>query len=444
MIRKPTKTVAFQHGKEQGQNPYCGIVSFQHFRGEALYSDIVVKPENHLCETENVECFPIPDYVEQEGRAQGYYPDTSVAYIRVLWKEFEPEQGVYNYAFLENILAQARTHSQSLIFRLMAHSTRACDDVPDWLKTLIPCPERPDGKRVKDSPTDPLFIRLFCQAVRKLGERFDSDPVLDAVDVSVPGAWGEGYNLHLYPAEDIRYIFDTYVEAFPNTQLLSQFCHAEILQYLRRKTNVGWRADGLGHPYHTDNLYPPNIEPISDYWKTAPVSFEAYWWMTEWKRQGWELTDIIDKTLEWHISTFNPKSIPIPYEWEEQVTYWLSKMGYHYAIDSFSYPQQAKGGDELELTLCVENIGVAPSYHATPLYLRLASTDVVVKTPVDIRKWLPGKHMETLCLPLPPQLPAGTYHIELSIWDETVKNVFFATNAPYCDGWYRLGKLTVE
>ena len=139
MLRTPTKEEGFEYRIEEGQNPYIGFMSFQHFRGEKLYSDIVVKPENKLTETERVECYPVSPDAEENGREEGWYPDTSVVYIRVLWKEFEPEQGIYNYEFIENILKEAKAHKQTLIFRLMAHSTRASDDVPDWLKKLIPC-----------------------------------------------------------------------------------------------------------------------------------------------------------------------------------------------------------------------------------------------------------------------------------------------------------------
>ena len=446
MLRKSDKTNNFKYAAEIGQNPYCGIMSFQHFRGGELYSDIVVKPENNMCETENVECYPIPEYVEQNGRQQGYYPDSTIAYIRILWKEFEPEQGVYNYDFIEDIIAKARASHQSLIFRLMPHSTRACDDVPEWLKALIPCPERPEGKRVKASPTDPLFIKLFCNAVRKLGEKFDEDPVFDSIDISMPGAWGEGYNLRFYSQEDIESIFDTYVETFRHTQLISQYQHTDILNYLRQRTNIGWRADGLGDPHHTEDLYPPKIALIADYWKTAPVSFEAYWWMCEWKRQGWDVDEIIEKTLQWHISSFNPKSLPIPYEWEENVKYWLSKMGYHYSINSFSYPGKALAANTMELVLDIENIGVAPCYHKIPLYITLNGNaeTYVFETETDIRKWMPGSIRETMQIKLPENMQAGGYDIEISIRDDAVGNVYFATDAPCKDGRYRLGAINIE
>ena len=375
MVIKADKINKFNYKKEDGINPYMGFMSFQHFRGEKLYSDSIVRPENNYTETEPFECYPVPYDVEENGREQGYYPDTSIVYIRILWKEFEPERGVYNYKFIEDIISEAKAHNQSLIFRLMAHSTRARDDVPEWLKSMIPCPERPDGERVKDSPTDPLFIELFCEAVRKLGERFDDDPVFDAIDISLPGSWGEGHNLHLYSPESLQKLVDTYTDVFKKTQLICQLTKPELVYYASKKNPVGWRGDGLGNPPHNEKIYPPRIEQLSEIWKKAPVSFEAYWWLGEWQRQGWDIDEIIQKTLNWHISSFNAKSLPIPYEWKDKVDYWISKMGYHYAIDYFKYPSVAKAEDTLELELGIENHGVAPIYRHIPVKIKLSNAN---------------------------------------------------------------------
>ncbi len=74
----------YQYQREQKQNPYIGFTSFQHFRNDELYSDLIVRPENNMTETEHVECYPIPATTEEKGRAQGYYPDASVVYIRAV------------------------------------------------------------------------------------------------------------------------------------------------------------------------------------------------------------------------------------------------------------------------------------------------------------------------------------------------------------------------
>lgn len=446
MKRTADSKRTFGFKTEEGLNPNVGFMSFQHFNGEKLYSDIVVHPKNNYCETENVECYPIPDDVPENGREEGYHPDSSVVYIRILWKEFEPQQGVYNYKFIEDILEKAREHNQLLLFRLMAHSTRARDDVPDWLKEIIPCPERPDGMRVKDSPTDPRFLKLFAQAVRKLGERFDDDPTFDAIDISLPGSWGEGHKLELFPDEDIKMLIDTYTDVFKKTQLIGQLARPEMIEYASKNLPVGWRGDGLGHPNHTHKIYPPRIEVMKDRWKIAPVSFEAYWWLGEWKRQGWDIDEIIEKTLEWHISSFNAKSIPIPYEWEDKVNYWISKMGYHFMIKEFAFPETGAAGDELQLELTVDNVGVAPIYKQLPLMVRLKSADhsYEFKTDVDIKAWMPGETKNEFAVALPADIASGEYDIEIGIFNDYIPMVYFCTDAEQDALYYIVGNITIQ
>ncbi len=427
--------MTFAYKREEGQNPYCGFTSFQHFRGEKLYSDIVVRPENRLTETENVECYPIPDDVPQNGREEGYYPDTSIAYIRILWKEFEPRQGEYNYAFIRQILEDARAHDQVVCFRMMAHSTRAQDDVPDWLKSLIPCPERPPLMRIKDSPTDPSFLQLFGRAVQELGDAFDSDPTFAYMDMSLPGAWGEGHKLELFPDEDIEALMDIYVEHFQHTQLIAQLARPEMLRYASRLHPAGWRGDGLGDPFHINDRYPPLIEELSDVWKVAPVSFEAYWWLGEWKRKGWDIDHIIEKTLEWHISAFNGKSIPVPFEWKDKVDAWVAKMGYHFMLE-----QVEQSGNVLTLT--VNNVGVAPLYHRLPLRLRLTGDagTYTVDTPVDVTAWMPGRTVEQVSV---SGVPTGDYTLEVGIGADTDPLVYWCMDAPRDGRFYTVGKITI-
>lgn len=442
-----TELKSFGYKPEEGQNPYIGFMSFQHFRGEKMYSDIVVRDEANRTETERVECYPPSPDAEENGRAEGYYPDTSVVYIRILWKEFEPRRGEYNYKFIEDIIEKAKNHSQTLIFRLMAHSTRACDDVPDWLKKIIPCPERPDGMRVKDSPTDPLFLEYFLEAVRRLGERFDSCPYFDAIDISLPGAWGEGYKLDEYPENVLETIVDTYTSVFKNTRLMTQIARPGLIKYAKESRNValGWRGDGLGDPEHIVDFYPPNIEKISENWKYAPVSFESYWWLGEWKRQGWDIDNIIEKTLEWHISSLNAKSMPVPEEWREKVDAWVNKMGYHISPSFIKHQKSANAGGTLELELGIKNLGVAPIYKPFALKLRLKSEKETYNfdTDIDVRKWLPGEHTENIKLTLPHCIKSGEYSIEVGIISEMFPVIYLATDAERDGAYYKLSDIVI-
>ena len=433
----------FGYKRESGLNPRTGIMSFQHFNGEKLYSDIEVRPENNMTETERVECYPISHDAEENGRDQGYYPDSTIVYIRILWKEFEPERGVYNYAFIEDILEKARTHGQELMFRLMAHSTRACDDVPEWLKSLVDCPERPDGKRVKDSPTDPIFVDLFLEAIKAFGARFDSDPTLYAVDISLPGAWGEGFKLELYPDDIMVRIANAYMEAFPTTQLMTQSIRPNIIEHVGKTRSIGWRGDGVGHPEHMINYYPERLKLFPDNWKRGPVSCESYWWLCEWKRRGWSIDDIISTTLSWHISSFNPKSMPIPYEWKDKVEDWIAKMGYHFTIRSAEVPDIIK--DESQVVIEVENVGVAPMYERIPFVIRLAKDEKFYDTvtDADVTSWLPGAHKIVANIALPDIATKGEYDVLIGIHEKGKSRIYLATDAEEVGSFYKIASVVV-
>ena len=447
MIKQPTKTNTFKYAPEIRQNPYTGFMSFQHFRGDPIYSDCIVKPENNMCETENYEPYPVPAGVEEKGYDEGYYPeDVPIAYIRFLWKEFEPERGKYNYKFIQDILDKAIERDQVVIFRFMAHSTRWQDDVPEWLKSIVECPERPTGKRVKDSPTDPKFIELFLEAVKKFGERFDGAKGFYAMDISLPGAWGEGHKLELFPDNILEVIVDVYTSVFKKTRLFGQVGRPELLKYANEKIMTGWRGDGFGDPFHIDESYPPKIEKVKDMWKTVPVSFESYWWLGEWKRQGWDIDVLIDRSLKWHLSSFNAKSLPVPFEWKEKVEAWIRKMGYHYMIESVAYPEEAMPCEKINITLCVDNIGVAPMYVLIPLHIKLKSADAeyTFKCDVDLTKWLPGKHKGNICIQLPEDIAKGEYDLEAGLLGDDGMRAYFCTDAEYDNGFYKLGRIEIK
>lgn len=427
-------------------NPYIGFTSFQHFRGEALYSDCITGSTLGVagCETENFECYPVPDGVEEKGREQGYYPDTTVAYIRVLWKEFEPEQGVYKYDFIADILNKAKEHGQTVMFRLMPHSTCARDDVPEWLKKIMPCPERPDGMRIKASPTDPRYLKLFGMAIRKLGERFDKDETLDCVDISLGGAWGESGQS--FSQDELQELIDIYIDVFPNTKLIGQFSNTNLLNYIGEKRSVGWRADGVGSPKHMNEIFPARFPLLKkEFWKTAPISFESYWWISEWYRQGWDIDAIIEKTLEWHISTFNNKSFPIQYVLKDKIEYWLTKMGYRFVINEVEYPDVIKKGKTTKITIVVENKGVAPIYNNLPLKLIIEGKKIKeYETDIDITKWLPGKYTETIYLDIPNDFEIGEYKLNIEIGGNQYPNVLFANETETNGKAFTLGKIYVE
>ena len=184
-------------------------------------------------------------------------------------------------------------------------------------------------------------------------------------------------------------------------------------RYALSRADVGYRGDCLGDSKegsrylgdfkdfdsgswsHMFDLYPRQIicSGVQDAWKKAPVSFEVCWVVRHWLDMGWDIDYIIDRSLKWHISTFNAKSSPIPAVWKSKVDGWLKKMGYRLALRRFTYQEAVYAGGRLEYTCWLENTGVAPCYKPFKFAFRLKSDSFTrtFTTDADIRQWLPRR-----------------------------------------------------
>lgn len=423
------------------KNPYIGFTSFQHFRDEELFSD------TGRTEGWKKEHYPVYQDVEQNGRSQGFYPDTEIAYIRLLWKDFEPREGKYDFALTDAIFRQAEEKKQTVMLRLMPHTTRPYEDVPDWLKAEIECPKRPADQRVKDSPKDPLFLKKFARVVRALGARYDGRPSFYAMDISLTGAWGEGHGFDTYPEQELKRLIDAYTESFTRTHLLGQICSPALVHYANRTRPVGFRADGLGNGDHMNIHFPKFIYEMKDIWKRAPISFESFWYLGQWKDEGWDIDEIIDQTLKWHISSLNAKSSSVPFEWRDKIDAWLKKMGYRFSVRLVEYPSVVSPNDTVLFTIWIENSGVAPIYTDVGFTLRLRGEEktVELESGVDVRGWMPGDTVERIELSLPDGLPEGKYAIEFRIGGGEYPLIQPATDTERTDdGYYYIADMYVQ
>ena len=120
-------------------------------------------------------------------------------------------------------------------------------------------------------------------------------------------------------------------------------------------------------------------------------------------------------------------------------------MGYHFTIDYFKYPEKASASDELEFELGMENTGVAPIYNEIPLKLRLINevAEYTFDTEVDIRKWLPGKHINTIKITLPGNIPVGKYQVQIGLVKEDTPMIYLCTDAVRNGRFYRVAEIKV-
>ncbi len=437
----PNKRVEFSPSDELLTNPYIGFTSFNHFDGEPLFSD------TFGTDGWKKERYPLYDFVEQEGNKTGCYPPCTIAYMRMLWRDIEPEENQYNFQLIDDILEKCKQHGQTLMFRIMQHTTRSFEDIPDWLADKIEHPERPDDLRVKTSPTDDEYYITFGRMIRALGERYDGNPLIYGVDISLSGAWGEGDGYEKVKPEVIKGLVDCYTEAFKKTHLFGQICAPELVNYACETRPIGWRADGFGNAYHMLNYFPKRIFPMKDAWEKAPITFEAYWYISEWYRRGWDIDYLIEQSLKWHISSFNGKSSTIPFEWYPKIQAWLKKMGYRFVVRSVDYPSVFTRGNTSSFLMWIENRGVAPIYNELPVKFRLVNDEdeYIFESEIDILKWMPGDYFEKVELDISNQIKEGNYNLDIKIGGfGDYPLVKLAMNTTSIDGWYRLCEIQVQ
>lgn len=428
-------------------NPGIGFMTFQRFNGDELNEG-----------TRWTEGYPIV-YQEFKGRLENpNHPMTSMAYFRIYWKFVEPDRGKIQFDMLDKVLKTAASRGQTLMLRIAPYGTEPDNDVPSWYRQMV---GDESGKKLPEpkwrtDPEDPRYAQCFGRMIRALGEQYDGHPDLESVDLAIVGAWGEGAGSQLLSQRTREALVSSYLEAFPNTQLIMLLTDRKTHIYGLSRRDVGWRVDCLGDMggfskswCHMLDAYPQNIIDfgMQDAWKKAPVSFEVCWVMQHWKNQGWDIDYIVDQSLKWHISSFNAKSSAVPTEWWPQVNRWLKRMGYRLVLRKFTYPSQLSAGGKLAFASWWENKGVAPCYRAFPLALRLQSPQrrEILTAPADIRSWLPGDSLYDDAVFLPADLSPGDYDLSLALLDPRTRKpkVQLAIEGKETDGWYSLGKIAV-
>ncbi len=449
MLVKANSFADFMPHERVIDNPYIGFKSFQHYDGEHLFDESIPgwKTELH-------PFFEEAEYVEVKS---GYHPKCTIAYFRLCWINYEPQDGKYNDELVSSILEKAQKKGQSVFLRLMPHTARGAD-IPSWLAAQIPHPTRAQNDEeyehrnepwchIKESPTHPMFYERFAQAIKHLGETFDNHPALFAVDISLVGSWGEGHCSDKVEKKHILQLADAYLDGFKTTQLLCQTANADLLEYFNSKRNVGIRADCLGDPWwHMNRFYPYIFAKNKDLWKHSHISFEVGYTLNTWLNNGWDINEIIEQSLKWHISSFNAKFRPCPDEWKPIIDRWLCKMGYRFALRNIKYPNRVSPGDNAQIEFWIENRGVAPIYKPLPFKFILKNENSYYEfdTNIDITSYLPGDNTEELILNIPRDIVPGEYTLSATIGGGDYPVVQFAMECENDGKAFDLVKIKVE
>ena len=344
--------------------------------------------------------------------------DISLLYMDITWAELEPEEGVYNWASIdeENQISRWRKEGKHLVLRFVCDipSDEEHMDIPEWLyEKSGKAGKWYDGEYGKGFAPDynnPTIISCHEQAVKALGEHFGQDGLISYVELGSLGHWGEWHvnyseGIQRIPREAVRekYILP-WTEAFPDARILMRRPFASAEKY-----GFGLYNDMTGQPEATqswlgwinnggeyDQTGEKNvIVPMNDFWKTAPSGGEFTSSLSMEEMLDTNLSGTVEMIREAHTTFLGPK---IPDEnYVDGYKEVLKNMGYRLWISMAELKNTAKGS---RLKLTWENSGVAPMYKEWPVYVYIEdeSGKLVEKSRISIKisSLLPGEKATTL------------------------------------------------
>jgi hypothetical protein len=333
----------------------------------------------------------------------------------------------------------------------------------------------------------PEFHQRLKRLVAKLGEAWDNDPRIYAVQMGLIGYWGE----HHSPApttEQRRLLTEAFRQAFKNKPVLVRHTDPEFMQ-----AGFGIYYDTFAHisreppdgaqsqfPWQATHVYP-------DIWKQAPIEGEVEYNWQKTRASTSKPTETYgvspDETMK--VPAYRRYMIDKIRRYQTSYLGWISSyndsdsevragaaelqkaFGYRFVLEAASYPLTVQPGQPLPVKLSVRNTGSAPFYLDWPVAVALL--DPATKKPVwsaplagvDIRKWLPGSdwdsaafayrrpavsHQEEGLASLPAGLKRGQYIIALALVDRQgglMPSARFAIENYFRGGWHPLGFIGV-
>ncbi len=396
-----------------------------------------------------------------DGDVKPPYPGSSLAYFRWFWMDLEPEQGRYRWEIIDNALAGARQHNQTLDIRLMPYDEK--HPLPEWYRNSgarrANKATDKDGAIWSPDADDPLYLKYWSALVLAAGARYDGHPYLNSVDISTVGYWGEGWGPYLPTWERQKELIDVHFEAFRRTPMMVNFDEPHALEYAVKR-GAGWRLDCWGDlggsgvagwGAHMLDFYPQQAvrTGIAEAWRTYPVSLETCGTAMSWKKWGGGYTDqqlqeILDQALRWHAVSLNIKNQRFPDDWVAKFDELQKRIGYRFVLKKFQYPAAAKAGTVMPVRSWWINKGVTPPYNDFVLAMEIGGA--VSKTSADLRKWLPGDQVFDGNVYVPDSLQPGDYKVRIAILDARTGTpaVKLAIQGRQPDGWYELGSIRIQ
>ena len=418
-----------------------------------------------LQEIDDVLPNPFKGFVPWIGTGNPGY-ETKLQYATFAWKDLEPAKGVYDWNGLEKNWGNVAATGRRVGFRIAAAIPGDVGhiDIPQWLvddSVRMRPYEIDNAHGLAPDWDDPKFLQAHHKFIMALGARYDSDPRVAWIDIGSYGFWGEW---HVYLNDSLaatqatkQAILEDYFAAFPTKRKVIPFDDDFATEYVTNHGG-GIRNDCLG-TQESNDWYQESLNRIDPtlndrVWKTAIITGEFCGGdagAVQGTTTRFELNYEFIKHTHWSfIGPAGGAIFPQNEQHKKNLDELLKTLGYRFVLKQVTNDETISKGENLQLTIRVQNKGVAPFYFEWPLvgYLVGADSSVAIQQDlgIDIRQWLPEENIAEANINLPADIPAATYDIKLSINDPLtdLPGVWFANTHRDSQGRYLVSRVVVE
>ena len=415
-------------------------------------------------------------------------------YSRLIWSDLEPEEDVYNWKPLDDLLACGERHGLPVSFRIMCVNRSGGPeyDTPKWvfekgaaqdpfeiaIRPWRKAGTAPLTAQPKHAPhfDDPVFLAAHEKFIKALGARYDGHPLLAGLDLGSYGDWGEWHcsglppnvpeklardaggrildpqpkrkyvAARVYPLEIRKRYANAYLNAFRKTPIVFMSDDWEVMKYAMGDGDlprVGFRRDGVGSPWHFTRwigTVPYTALPnMGDVWRTRPVWFEFFAGATDMRSRGWDIPYSIEWMLTNHVTVVNTCPFrPEGLKADDPLLPLLRRIDLY--AGARLVPTSASTRLEngvLTISLTGENKGVAPIHLPYEAVYAFQSTDgrIVAEhvAASDPTTWLPGPFILSDKLTPPSGFAEGRLLLTLRLRHKGGKLRNFRFAALECD-----------
>jgi hypothetical protein len=396
-----------------------------------------------------------------------YFPGIGDVYFRVPWSEVEPEEGSFQWALIDGPAQRFIDLGLTISLRFTCCEWGKGDGTPQWVRDAGAKGHFfADKKPVEHSDSwepdynDPVFLAKLDQFLAAVAARYDGRAEVSYVDVGSFGVWGEGHTYWStsipYDAETIIRHIDLHRKHFKKTPLI---INDDYSAHGRGDASIEYAAS-LGLGLRDDSIL---VEPgdrifisahvAENYWRQAPVILESQHYHMSVRDGVWgDGSGYLRAVEAYHASYIGIHAHPDAFYQNNAalVDQINLRLGYRFELNSVTWPEQVKAGDDLIIQTSWQNRGVAHClFSAFPAFTLKDIFGGIVWSAVDasfdLKSLLPEEsHASTFSAKLTRNLRPGPHTLYVSI-GSAIGTPQIELPLENCDGnkRYRVGSLEI-